>query len=366
VRIDEGVLRRLEVVARALGEGRDEREHQIAETIPAVDGVDGSLEWVEGFEPDSASACYVDDDPSKRVDYYNCISYRCVLKGAVVARLRPPTAGRAGIDVTGRVLEPRPGRPYEVALGDNLELSEDGSIVVRCDGLLEGSGPELKVSEVFLIEGSVDFSTGNIRFDGSTIVNENIGDRFVVRSAANVIVHGLVQAATIECGGSFICGQGMVGRNRGRLEVGGSVETTYLDAVRGVIKGSLTVRRELINCKLQVGGDLIAERAAVIGGDMAVGGTARIGSIGCKRGRPTRLVMASCGNPATGLQRIEVGGAICPGVRLRLGAFGVDFDDRLEGPLVIEAGGMNEPVFRIANGPARPLAEVARIVRRAA
>lgn len=73
--------------------------------------------------------------------------------------------------------------------------------------------------------------------------------------------------------------------------VGGDANAGYLNGVRGHIKGNLTIRRELINCELVIGGDLICEQGAIIGGSVVVAGSIRAGVLGSPAGTPSVIVL---------------------------------------------------------------------------
>jgi len=122
------------------------------------------------------------------------------------------------------------------------------------------------------------------------VVNDSVGDRFAVKATENVFVRGLIQAATIEAGGNLSCGTGMAGRGRGWIQVSGSTEMVYLDEVNGVVKGDLHAGKELINCRIVVGGDLVC-RGAIIGGELGVCGQVQVGHIGTACGTPTTLML---------------------------------------------------------------------------
>lgn len=114
----------------------------------------------------------------------------------------------------------------------------------------------LRVIELYEVPGFVDFSTGNIDFEGSVHVRQGIRDRFEVKATGSIIVDGLVEGATIHCGGDFTAHQGMVGKERGLLFVKGNADVGYLNNVKAEIIGNLTVRRELMNCDLVIGKSL--------------------------------------------------------------------------------------------------------------
>ncbi len=57
----------------------------------------------------------------------------------------------------------------------------------------------------------MDFSTGNIDFEGDVRVLKGIRDIFEVRATGNIEVGGLIEASTIDAGGSVFAKGGMAG-----------------------------------------------------------------------------------------------------------------------------------------------------------
>ncbi len=267
----------------------------MAKATPAVHGQDGVFAWATGFDPTSAHStdrkkAASDDDA---VDFYNQGSHITVAAGTQIATLRPPTDGTDGRDVVGAVIKARPGKPVDIKIDASLRVDKKGCVIAEIDGLLQFHHGEVKVNPVLEVAESVDFSTGNIDFDGSVLIRQGVRDRFVVKATRDVIIHGLVEAATIVCGGNFECRRGIAAKDRGELVVEGDADVGFLNNVRGQIKGHLTIRREIINCDLVIGQDLRCERGAIIGGTTAITGSLRAMTLGSEAETETVVVLGS-------------------------------------------------------------------------
>ncbi|MEE9131630.1 MAG: FapA family protein, partial [Phycisphaerales bacterium] len=116
---------------------------------------------------------------------------------------------------------------------------------------------------------------------------------FVVKATGDIIIHGLIEAATIVCGGKLECKRGMAAKDRGEISVEGDVEVGFLNNVRGQIQGDLLIRREIINCELVIGGNLRCERGAIIGGTTSVTGSLRGMKLGAESETETLFVLGS-------------------------------------------------------------------------
>ncbi|MHC4429804.1 MAG: DUF342 domain-containing protein [Planctomycetota bacterium] len=384
----------------------------IARAKEPVNGDDGELIWAEGCDPGAADQA----DGSDTVDYYRRVTYVHVVQGTEVATLREPTEGTDGCDVTGRAIKARPGKPFPVTVDPSLTLAQDGRIIAERDGVLQHEDGVIQVSRLFDVSQSINFTTGNVDFDGSVHVREDVCDRFEVKATEDIVVDGLIEAATIRCAGNLTC-RGMAGRDKGRLMVGGDVDAGYLNGVHGHIDGSLMIRREMINCDLVVRGDLISDQGSVMGGEVAVGGSVSVANLGAEAGTPTTLYLreatlldvkilklgqlreqleaeleeaaasslrclradiveiekaievckasrGALGSPKVAPLRVHK--EIHVGVSLKINGVSVTFDRPLQGPMTIDTDARHQLQFRPGDGPARPLDTVARIARTAA
>jgi len=383
--VNSAVEAQLQRVVKTFRDEPSRLEQVIARSTAAIDGQDGRLEWVEGFDPTTRPSAAVGQDDTEVVDYYNQVGYVRVAKGSHVATLHEPTLGEDGRNVTGRTIRAKPGRRHDVKIDPSLSLDGNGRVIAQVDGILEYQHGALKVNRVFEVCGSIDFSTGNIDFDGTVIVRDGVGDRFEVKATEDIIVDGLIEAATINCGRNFTCPRGMAAKGQGQLAVDGDAVVGYLNNVKGCIKGNLTVQRELINCDLVIGGDLICDQGTVIGGNVAVSGSVRVGALGSNAERSTSLILDSTTLPTTKLEACEDERAECvqkmsedsavdvqihkvihPGVCITIGDVEVSFGVALKGPIKIGRDAHQRLYFREGDGPTRPLNTLAKIVDRAA
>lgn len=260
------------------------------QATPPTHGDPGAIRWQPGFNPDAPGeqehAAISDDD---RVDYYAHQSFVRVRKEDHVATIHEPTHGIDGRDVTGRTLPATPGKALAITIEPSLSKLADGRVIAQLDGLLTYQGKKLRVDPVLEIQGTVDFSTGNIDFDGDVVIRRDIRDKFLVKATQNVTIEGLIDASHIDCGGNLAARRGVAGRGEGTLHVHGDAHVGYLDAVTGHIDGSLYFAKEMMHCTISVGADLVSDIGRVIGGRVTVSGNVRIAELGSESETPTTL-----------------------------------------------------------------------------
>lgn len=267
----------------------------IAEASKAVNGEDGRLEWEEAYDLENFDAikttkAELDDEA---VNYYDIVSYIQVEQGTHVATLLPPTDGIDGLDVCGKTICATPGKTCDIIIDSSLDVDPSGKVIAAMTGVFQYRHRTLKISQLLEIEEYVDFSTGNIDFEGSVHVKEGVRDCFVVKATEKITIDGLIEAATIMCGGDFVCRRGMAARDRGHLIVDGNASTNFLNNVRGRVKGDLNVKNELINCEFAIGGNMNLGQGSIIGGRTIVTGSVKVEKLGSDQNIKTTLVLGA-------------------------------------------------------------------------
>ncbi|MFZ9915184.1 MAG: FapA family protein, partial [Phycisphaerales bacterium] len=223
------------------------------------------------------------------VDHYNRVRRLKVAAGQVLGTLVAPGEGVDGRDVCGRSVAAKRGRKLALQPDGTVQVEADGTIRALKDGVLSLARLRISIVDSLEVAGAVDFSTGNIDFVGSVKVADGVRDNFTLRATGDVTVHGLVEAADLIVGGDCTCERGVAARNSGRLLVDGSLEAAYLNGVRGRVRGSVALDREIVGCELLVGGDLSVSRGSIVGGTLIVGGALKAASIGTEGGAKTAI-----------------------------------------------------------------------------
>lgn len=281
----------LAALGRIVAEARlaqDQVEGIFAQGQAPVHGQSAQLKWAPGFDPER----HVHEGADGHTDFYHIVDYMRVSKDQVFATIEPATEGVDGMTVTGDVAKAKPGRPLDWQFDSSSTVVDGCEVRSKLDGVLLLSRKFIKVSN--LIEVSdVDFSTGNISVEGGVHVRSEVKDRFEIHATQDVVIDGLVESAVIECGGNLQLRRGMAAHDRGQLMVKGNAEVGYLNAVHARIDGTLQFRRELMNCELCIGADLLGDGGAIIGGQATVTGGVRLAVLGSEAEIPTRLVLGT-------------------------------------------------------------------------
>lgn len=308
-------------IESAIESGQEVANLLIAEGRPPVRGDDAQLvilvpelvapvpvEFEESGKPDAA--CDSDDRDAGIADYRNISDIFSVKPGVPLMRRIPPTLGIPGEDVTGEPLAAEDG--IDTVFADNLSgvildpgdpdllLAEVGGLPVLVDNGVSVE-PVIKVKKV-------DLSTGNLYFEGSVEVEGNVREGMKLDVAGDVFVAGLVEAATIKCGGNVTVTGGVIGHG---------LELMYGDRLseRAIIQAQGTVSALFIeNAVIESASDIEIKEVAMKS-DLTASGQIVIGTEGTKKGHliggvcraRTRVKVVVAGSRASVHTRIEAG-----------------------------------------------------------
>ncbi len=274
----------------------------IAFAQPPTHGTDGAIRWLVD-EKNQDDADTQDghstgeerdkDDDQEPLSHYDRCAFVMVETGDVVGQIREATLGEDGRDVTGNTIPAKSGKDMPLQIDETLMRRADGSLIAQQDGVLYREVGKAQIRKQIEIKDYVDFSTGNLDFDGDITIGRGIRDCFIVKATGNVEVKGLIEAATLDTGKDLIANGGFAGRERGYAYVGGSLKGKYLDNVQGHIKEDLCIDREVINCELTIDGGINSPHGSIIGGLLIPTGEVNIGTLGSGAGVETNLTIGS-------------------------------------------------------------------------
>ncbi|GAB4108172.1 MAG: FapA family protein [Phycisphaeraceae bacterium] len=285
-----------EFLAKALSEPADGEATDAAGDITfdiahgqlPVNGGDGRVEWLVDAPKDAQAPSENDS-----VSFYDRCAFVMVHAGNVIGKVHAATLGQDGRDVTGATLPAKSGKDPVLKIDESILKKADGSLVAQQDGVLYREPGKAQIRKRIEIREYVDFSTGNIDFDGDISIARGVRDCFVVKATGNVEVKGLIEAATIETGKDLYALGGFAGRERGHAKIGGTLFGKYLDNVQGHVKQDLCVDREVINCELVIDGEINMPRGSIIGGCITPTGKVEIGCLGSSGAVVTELVIGT-------------------------------------------------------------------------
>lgn len=163
----------------------------IATGIPKENGRNGKIEYL--FEVPNAKPKLL---ANGSVDYKEFNNFIVVKQDQIVVKHTPPTMGKDGKDVCGNPLKAVDGVDVTIEVGEGIYANEEKTEYrASHSGHVLLAGKMISVLPVLEIKGDVDMKVGNIRFDGTVHVSENVCGGFVI-DADSIIVEGIVENAS--------------------------------------------------------------------------------------------------------------------------------------------------------------------------
>lgn len=294
----------LEIILREQGvQGEIDRSALKSALSVAAFGAQADVVAARGTAPDPGRDGYlellVEEDGNNSwtavagvapVDFKSTRLIRNVSAGDPLAVLHGPSQGTPGRDVLGRPIPARPGRPVAAKLGANTRRADqDPSLIVASvSGHVRVKRGVPEVQECFVLNGDVDYSSGNVSFAKSVLVEGDVKSGFSVDAGGDVEIRGLAEDCRVNAKGKVLLRGGFTGGGRGLLEASGEIRIGHLrnQEVRG--QGDVIVAGEAVN------GRLSARKRAFIDG-MVAGGRIQARDVvecmtaGTEKGAPTHL-----------------------------------------------------------------------------
>jgi uncharacterized protein len=206
-------------------------------------------------------------DEVMQVDFRELSAYFIVHKDEVIATIIPRSQGTPGSDVRGKETPYPRESPETWSAGRDVERRGD-TLAAVVDGRLAISAGKLDVDEVMLIKGGVDFHTGHIVFPGDVVIEGVVHDGFKVWSGGTIVCKATMDAFDVNAKKDLLCAQGIIGRKRGQVRVGGELKAKYIQNCKVACRGNVHVASALVNTRLYTLGTLdMGDKGVIMGGE---------------------------------------------------------------------------------------------------
>lgn len=196
--------------------------------------------------------------------------------GDLLAELIPPVKAVDGRKVTGEIIPAETDRELvELHGGANTRLSEDRRrLYAECDGNVRIQDGRILVEPLITVK-NVNYETGNIRFDGSVVVEGSIADGFIVEAGGTIQVANGVGRATLKAGGNILLKTGINGNGEGSIRCGGDLFAKYVESCSVRCGNNVLVEEAIMHSDIQVTGHCIlnGRRSEVLASKLLVGGS---------------------------------------------------------------------------------------------
>ncbi|MCK5682215.1 DUF342 domain-containing protein [bacterium] len=176
-----------------------------------------------------------------------------------------------------------------------VELTEKSGellVISKKNGFPSIVNNQIVVYEQLVIDGDINFHTGNIECPGDLLVKGSIMSGFKVK-AKNLTVNGSIENAEVVCQGNLICRGGIVACNDFPLSCGGSLWAKYIENSNLEVKNNLFISGSSLHSSFKVTGSIILchDKAILVGGKCEAGHSLYSGVVGAKWATPTEIIL---------------------------------------------------------------------------
>ncbi|MCX7746957.1 MAG: FapA family protein [Clostridia bacterium] len=172
------------------------KPYLVAEGIPPVHGTDSIIKMYEIKEPKPEIR------ENGKVDFYELKLINTVKAGDWLGERISATDGLPGKSVRGVDLPPIKGKNPPLLYDKNsiLEVTQGNktTLCAKFNGAVSYVNGKITVSNHLDIDGDVDLSTGNIKFDGYVTIKGTVSDGFLVEATKDIEINGVLGLGNVK------------------------------------------------------------------------------------------------------------------------------------------------------------------------
>ena len=279
-----------DVVAHLLDNQKYFIKTLVAEGLKPTPSINGYIKVL--FEPHNKPNLH--EDTHGRVDFKDIQVIKNTKQGGILAEkidARPGTNGKNVFSEEVPMDKPLEG---EWKIGANCELSEDSKkLTAKIAGrpILERDGT-IRVDEVCYLE-NVDYSTGNVDFPGTIIVDGTVADNFTLRTKGSLMIKKSVGRVFLYAERDIVLSGGVMGRNGGVIESKADVYARFVE--QGNIKAgrSIFIEEASMHSELVAGDSITIKggRGELIGGEAIAGKMIAVSKLGAVVETKTEVIV---------------------------------------------------------------------------
>ncbi len=226
---------------------------------------------------------------SKSVDFHHIKSFLVVSQNEHLGNIIINEPGEDGLDLYGHPI-PSPKKYVNyLSKGENV-YSNNGKVYSEIEGAFKILNNKITVDPVLSIQKDVDYSTGDIKFNGDVNITQSIREGFTVKAGRDMYVGESIEPANISCGNSLYAKQGIIGSDKYTINCTNSLHALHIENAHIKCNGTISIKNCIINSKIYCLDNIsMDEASSIIGGIYHIQNGIHTGHIGNKSGVKTYI-----------------------------------------------------------------------------
>jgi uncharacterized protein (DUF342 family) len=230
-------------------------------------------------------------DRAPKLDEHGLIDYRehgriaVVQSGEPLMRRIPATPGEPGHTILGQVLAPLSGhdQPFSGQLSGSQVAANDPNLLQAAVTGQPVLVPGGVMVEPILRVAVVNMANGNIHYDGTVEVKDDVVQNMKVEASGDIVVGGMVESGVLSAGGTIHIEGGVIAH--ARLHATGCVTARFAQGAHLSSDSALVLNDMAMECTLESLNQIIIgaqapERGRLIGGSASAMMLIRVPQLG--------------------------------------------------------------------------------------
>ncbi len=261
----------------------------IAEGIPPSMGEKARIETY--FELNERRHAAEKDDGS--MDFRDLGEISSAREGQELYRKIPPTVGEPGKDIHGNSIPGLLGRDLKLVLGPGTVFAQNDEnlVLAEADGEILVNNGIITISSIHKVDGDVDYSTGNLKFNGTIKINGSVKAGFKIEAEGDIEIQGNVEDAEIYSGNDVIINGGFSGTGEGKISAGRDVILKFIENQSVEAGRDIIISGPSYHATLQAGNTIMSKgpKSVIVGGNSEAKNKIEANKIGSDAGASTVL-----------------------------------------------------------------------------
>jgi len=282
--VSHGLASDAQIEAILKKKGRKGALFEVAAGVEPVPGKSATIQYLFSSEPVRAEV----SSEKEIIDFKDRGEIPQVKQGDLLAQKIPKVEALSGIDVYGDNIYAQAPRDIKIQCGPGTELSADGmQALAKVDGRPQLSPyGQLCVLPELIIDGDVDYETGNVSFEGNINVRGIILDGFRVKGRGLTVKE--ISRATIDIAGDIMVHGGILGAS---IKCQGSIRAVHIHAAKIEALGNVVVEKGIFDSRIVSSGKCVTERGSIISSNIIARKGIEAAHIGTDRSKSCTLLV---------------------------------------------------------------------------